>query len=36
VTAFTDEIGDDPALFPLLEIFNGKPRYSRPPEATTE
>jgi hypothetical protein len=36
VTAFADEIGDDPMLFSLLEIFDGEPRYLRPPEATTE
>jgi hypothetical protein len=36
VTTFTDEIGDDPVLFSLLEILNGKSRYFRPPEATAE
>jgi hypothetical protein len=36
VTAFPDEIGDDPMVFSLLEIFDGEPGYLRPPEATTE
>jgi hypothetical protein len=34
MTAFTDEIGDDPMLFPLLEILNSKPRYFRPSKAS--
>jgi hypothetical protein len=36
VTAFADEIGDDPMLFSLLEVIDGEPRYLRAPEATTE
>ena len=36
VTTFADKIGNNPMLFSLLEIFDGEPRYLRPPEATTE
>ncbi len=34
VTALANKIGDDPVLFSLLEVFDGEPRYLRPPEAT--
>lgn len=36
MTALANQIGDDPILFSLLKIFDGEPRYLRPPEATTE
>ena len=36
MAAFADEIGDDPMIFSLLDVFDGEPRYLRPPKATTE
>jgi hypothetical protein len=36
VTTLASKIGDDPVLFSLLEVFDGEPRYLRPPEAATE
>jgi hypothetical protein len=36
MAAFADEIGNDPVLFSLLEVFDGKPDYLRPLDATTK
>ena len=36
MAAFTDQIGNHPMIFSLLDIIDVQSRYLRPPKATTE